>query len=59
MYVYDGDSMFEGEIARLTGILPDEVMSTGRDIFINFLSDDSEATSGFQIQFNAGKKLFD
>lgn len=62
VYVYDGDNRFADEIARLTGS-PDEkdgfpftVMSTGRDIFIYFLSDDTETTSGFKIQFEAGKK---
>lgn len=58
MYVYDGDSTSAPEIASLTGTLPDELMSTGRDIFINFISDDSETTLGFRIQFDTSKKIF-
>ena len=58
MYVYDGDNVFAPEIAVLTGILPDDVSSTGRDIYISFISDDTVTTSGFIIHFDSGKKLF-
>ena len=57
MDVYDGDDMNAPMIARLTGILPSAVMSTGRDIFINFLSDISLTKLGFRIEFNAGKNI--
>ena len=58
MYVYDGDNAFATEIAVLTGILPGDVSSTGRDIYISFISDVSETASGFRIHFDTGKKLF-
>ena len=56
MYIYDGGSAFDIEIAGLTGILPDAVTSTGTEIFINFVTDGSEATAGFRIQFDASEK---
>ena len=64
LHVYDGDSLFAPELAKLTGnssslqvqLLLGDVRSTGRDIFINFLSDDTETRPGFIIQFDAGKR---
>ena len=47
--------MFANEIARLTGGFSNDVISTGRDIFITFLSDDTKTKTGFKIQFEAGK----
>ena len=56
VYVYDGGSLFDIELAVLTGIFPDDVISTGTELYINFVSDESETTAGFLIQFDAGKK---
>ena len=50
LYVFDGIDV----IAALTGVLPEVVSSTGPDIYLNFLSDDSEARPGFKIRFDAG-----
>ena len=54
MYVYDGSSLFDIELASLTGIFPDDVTSTGTELYINFISDESETAPGFLIQFDAG-----
>ena len=61
MSVHDGDNQSAKEIARVTGTAQQfsrnfAITSTGRDIFINFLSDDTETASGFKIQFEAGMK---
>ena len=53
--IYDGDSIFASSIGSLTGILPGEVVSSGSDIFINFVSDGSEQSLGFRIQYEASK----
>ena len=56
--IYDGGSLFDSELARLTGIFPDDVISTGTELYINFISDESETTLGFKIQFDAGKNEY-
>ena len=53
MYIYDGNSTLATEIARLTGIIPDDVISNGSDIYISFISDLTETRSGFKIKFDA------
>ena len=59
VYIYDGDRIFASEIGSLTGnILPGEIVSTGADIFINLISDFSEAMTGFKIQYAAGNKYY-
>ena len=56
LYVYDGADEFGTQLAQLDGdSIPNPIQSTGRDMFLNFLSDDSETRAGFQIQFEAGK----
>ena len=56
MKVYDGDSNSAYMLGSLTGdVLPSDMASTGSDIFINFVSDESMATIGFRIQYSAGK----
>ena len=55
LYVYDGPSLLDVQIASLTGILPEDIISSGPDIFLNFLSDDTETMDGFKIQYDAGK----
>ena len=54
--VYDGDTPLDLELGSLTGILPPNVASSGPDIYISFTSDGSETSSGFIIQYDAGKK---
>ena len=57
--IYDGDSILEAELARLTGnsvTLEDRVTSTGPSIFINLETDGSEQRSGFMIEYNAGNE---
>ena len=56
--VYDGDSVFATEIGVLTGLQLDPVMSSGPDIYLNFLSDQSEQTAGFRIQYERSKNEF-
>ena len=56
MKVYDGDSNSAYMLGSLTGdVLPSDMVSTGPDIFINFVSDDEVAKIGFRIQYGAGK----
>ena len=52
--IYDGGSVFDIQLAILTGILPGAVTSTGTELFINFVTDGSVTTAGFRIQFDAG-----
>ena len=52
--IYDGDSLFNPELASLTGTSANDVTSTGTELYINFISDGSVTTTGFQIQFDAG-----
>ena len=57
MIVYNGDSPIALEIAKFTGnILPNQIVSSGPDIFIKFVSDYITAVKGFSIQYGAGKK---
>ena len=56
--MYDGADEFGTQLAQLDGdSIPNPIESTGRDMFLNFLSDDSETRAGFQIQFEAGKSF--
>ena len=53
VYVYDGGSSFAIEIAQMTGIFAEVATSTGTELFIHFLSDDTVTEAGFRIQFDA------
>ena len=53
--VYDGSSMLNTQIASLTGILPVPVTSTGPDIFLYFVSDDTVTNPGFRVEYDSGK----
>ena len=58
MIVYDGVDLLAPEIQKLSGNqIPPQIVSTGSDIFINLLSDASEVTTGFSVEYEAGKKL--
>ena len=53
--IHDGDSSSANLIDQLWGAnLPNDITSTGSDIFINFLSDESETYSGFKMKFLVG-----
>ena len=58
--VYDGDNIASPLIAVLTGsdIAGGRYWSTGRDIYLNLVSDGSVTRPGFTIQFDAGSDLF-
>ena len=58
MNVYDGDGLNATKIGRLTGIFPDNVVSTGPDIYLSFVSDENLSKSWFKIQYDAGKNWF-
>ena len=58
MYIYDGGNMLSDERAQLTGVISDPFFSTGRDIYLKFLSDGTKTKTGFQIQFESGKTWF-
>ena len=50
--------MFGTELGSLTGdTIPDDIQSTGPDLYINFVSDDSENWDGFIIQYSVGKLI--
>ena len=61
LFRYDFLSIFDGkyengdlkEIANLTGVFPPNVTSSGPNISIQFISDDSEVWPGFKIHFEA------
>ena len=54
--MYDGANEFGAQLGQLDGdSIPSPIESTGRDMFLNFQSDDSENKAGFQIQFEAGE----
>ena len=53
--IYDGDSIFATEITSLTGIHSDPVMSSGPDMYLNFVSDYSTGEAGFRIQYEPSK----
>ena len=55
LYLYDGNSPSATEIASLTGMVPDDIISSGPNIFLNFLSDDTETSFGFRIKHARGK----
>ena len=57
LYVYDGPSLFDNLMESLTGeLLPEyQVTSTGPDLFLNLVSDDTETTPGFKVRFDASK----
>ena len=46
--------MLTNIIASLTGILPVPVTSTGPDIFLYFVSDDTETNPGFRVEYDSG-----
>ena len=53
--IHDGDSSSANLIDQLWGAnLPNDITSTGSNIFINFLSDESETYSGFKMKFLVG-----
>ena len=58
VHVYDGDSPFSSLIVSLTGIHLDNVASTGPDIYIRFVTDNIQSSSGFRIRYDAGKNCF-
>ena len=58
LYVYDGPSMHSNLTRRLTGILPNNVTSTGSDIFIRFQSDYVIGKNGFKIRLKVVVKRF-
>ena len=53
VYVYDGSDGFGLLLDTLTGTFPAAVTSTGTDMFIQFVTDGSEQTAGFRIEFSA------
>ena len=61
LFRYDFLSIFDGkyengelkEIANLTGLFPPNVTSSGPNMSIQFISDNSEVKSGFKIHFEA------
>ena len=61
--IYDGDDISgttSPKIGSFTGGLPTSAtkpQSTGRDMYLNFLSDDSQTYEGFKLQFDAGEDL--
>ena len=56
LHIYDGDSVFATEITSLTGSHSDPVMSSGPDMYLNFVSDYSTGNAGFRIQYEPSKK---
>ena len=55
LYIYDGENEFATLIGQFTGLSSNTVQSTGRHLFINFQSDESEARTGFNLRFDTGK----
>ena len=55
--VFDGSSSQDTKLASLTGVLPPNITSSGSEILIQFVSDDTEVYAGFKIQFNAGMRF--
>ena len=64
MQVWDSDSPEAEEweeIESLTGYspyLPDNIVSRGPEIYITFVTDETETASGFKIKYDAGKYSF-
>ena len=53
--VYDGPNANAGMITSITGnALPDDLYSTGSDIFLHFQAETSRTYYGFKIWFSAG-----
>ena len=58
VYVYDGNTWGATEIGMLTGFapyLPDNIVSTGQDIYLSLVTDVTETASGFKVKYDAGK----
>ena len=55
LYIYDGENEFATLIGQFTGLSSNTVQSTGRHLFINFQSDESETRTGFNLRFDTGK----
>ena len=53
LHVYDGTSEFDTEISAFTGDIASEIMSSGPDIFLRFLSDGSETKNWFYTSVRA------
>ena len=58
MTVYDGETVFDTQLERLTGESGQydnyQVTASGSKILINLETDDSETRQGFEVQFAAG-----
>ena len=59
LYRYDFLKIYEpsrrnSEIASLTGVLPPNITSTGPELSLQFISDQTEVKAGFLIKFEAG-----
>ena len=58
MYIYDGDSTLADVLGSFTGFeTATPVQSTGADLYINFVSDETETLSGFSLQYEIGKNF--
>ena len=50
--IYDGPSADAPMLARLSGtIMPDPIVTTGRSVFLHFVSNDNTPAVGFRISF--------
>ena len=60
--IYDGDETSgttAPSLGSFTGGLPTtKPQSTGRDMYLNFLSDFSVTFEGFELRFDAGKDIY-
>ena len=54
--IYDGETEFDSQLARLTGNSENGnvITATGNKVLIHLESDSSFTEAGFEIQFNAG-----
>ena len=54
--IYDGETEFDSQLARLTGNSENGnvITATGNKVLIHLESDSSFTETGFEIQFNAG-----
>ena len=58
VYIYDGNNITGAPLQTLTGSIGfgNSFLSTGRDMYIHFTSDnESSSNLGFSIQYEAGK----
>ena len=58
VYIYDGNNITGAPLQTLTGLIGfgNSFLSTGRDMYIHFTSDnESSSNLGFTIQYEAGK----